>query len=272
MHEPGPVGGRRGAPFRYWQVPLAIPDATRREVRRRYLRREDDWLVVHSVPNWAWRQADAMGLPFYRYLGAILDLYLRDLARPVTVVSVNNGLLLKTPLDCGITIVNLEPLATDDFEALLMAADLVLTENSVSIAMGKAISALQPSAALVNSRRLPEIVERTDGRLRELVLEMEGERMGTVFPYRVYPTSMIAELERIVLYKHNSIVDAFRDLELFGGEATRHALADLLGDGAVRTALRERQHEYVRRLGSLDDAADVLARIVAGSPDARAVS
>jgi hypothetical protein len=48
--------------------------------------------------------AEAMGLPFYSYLGAMLDEYLRDLPRHVTVVSVNNGLLLKTPLDCDMSI------------------------------------------------------------------------------------------------------------------------------------------------------------------------
>lgn len=269
MHEPGPVPGRRGTPFRYWQLPLGVDDATRRRVRGQYLENDNDWLVVHSVPNWAWRQAEAMNLSFYRYLGAFLDQFLGDLPRRVTVVSVNNGLLLKTPLDCRIKIVNLEPLPTTDFEALLFSADLVLTENSVSIAMGKAICALQTCAALVNSARLPEIVDRTEGRVQELILEMEGDRMGTVFPYRVYPTSMIQELERIILYRDNTILEGFKAVEIFAGQQTRDELEALLGDREVRGALRAKQQAYVDALDRLGDVNDVLGRLVAGSRDVR---
>ena len=272
MHEPGVVAGRRGSPFRYWQPPLGIDDSTRRQVRGRYMIDADQWLVVHSVPNWAWRQAEAMGLPFYQYYGAILDQYLRDLPRKVTLVSVNNGILLKTPLDAGITLVNLEPLPTSEFEALLFAADLVLTENSVSIAMGKAICGLQPCAALVNRARLPVIMDRLSGRLKELVLEMEGERMGTVFPYRVFPTSMMEELERLVLYRDNSLLDAFLEVEVFGGAATREALLGLLADPATRADLRHSQQRYVDRLKALGDASSVIEALAAEERSASVAS
>jgi hypothetical protein len=263
MHEPGPVRERRGDPFRYWDVPIEIPDDARHEARARVMQDgTDGYLILHSVPNWAWRQADLMGLPFYRHLGAIFDHYLRDLERPVTLVSVNNGYLLQTPVGAGIRIVNLEPLPTEEFERLLFAADLVLTENSVSIAMGKAICALQSCAALKNSLGLLEILERTDTTIKDLVMEMERSRMGTVFPFNVYPTGMVDELKRIVLYRDNSLTAAFKAVELFSGADARRQIHALLTDDRERRSLRTAQQEYVDRLRAIGTGADVLERMV----------
>jgi hypothetical protein len=262
MHEPQPVHGRRGRPFRYWEVPIKISTATRMEVRSEYLGDGDGLLIMHSVPNWAWQQASAMELPLYDYLGAILDYYLRDLPQPVTVVSVNNGALLQTPVDCSVRFVNLEPLPKSEFEKLLLASDLVLTENGVSIAMGKAVCGLQTCAALKNSLRLIEIVSRIDGPLKSLVLEMERRRMGAIFPFNVYPAAMVDELDRIGLYRGNSLTGAFRTLEIFGGAETKNQLHGLLTDERQREVLRSAQLEYVSRLCQTADGAEVLQRIV----------
>jgi hypothetical protein len=177
-------------------------------------------------------------------------------------VSVNNGYLLQTPVGAGIRIVNLEPLPTEEFERLLFAADLVLTENSVSIAMGKAICALQSCAALKNSLGLLEILERTDTTIKDLVMEMERSRMGTVFPFNVYPTGMVDELKRIVLYRDNSLTAAFKAVELFSGADARRQIHALLTDDRERRSLRTAQQEYVDRLRAIGTGADVLERMV----------
>jgi hypothetical protein len=262
MHEPGPVAGRRGATFRYSSRAGDRSSESRSVVRRRYLDHVDDFLIFHAVPTWAWRQAELLGLPLYRYLGSILDVYLRNLPRPVTLVSVNNGLLLKTPLGAGIRIVNLEPLPTADFEELMFASDAALTENSVSIAMGKAVCGLHPCGALSNSYGLPAVLDRIDGPIKELVLEMEQERLGSIFPFRVFPTGMIQELERIVLYRDNSLTAAFRSFEIFGGDETRDRLRAFLLDPDERAALRRAQAEYVSRLERIGTAGEVLENLV----------
>ncbi|MFL5383825.1 MAG: DUF6365 family protein [Longimicrobiaceae bacterium] len=263
MHEPGPVPGRRGEPFRYWsELPLGIPDAPRAAVRRRYLEGGEGLLVFHSVPNWTWRLAEALELPLYRYLAEILELYLDGL--PVTVVSVNNGGLLAPPPRARIRVVNLAPLPPAEYEALLFAADLVLTENRVSISMGKAVCGLQPCAVLRNGRRLLELAATLDGRLAEVVQEMERLRMGAVYPFEVFPNVTPGDLEEIGLYRGSSLPHAFRALELFGGGETRDALHALLTDPAERAALRARQRHYVDRLARLPDGAALLEGLVHG--------
>ena len=124
-----------------------------------------------------------LGLVLYRYLPTILDYYLRDL--PVTVVSLNNGSLLQPPPDAKVRFVNLAPVPEPDFEALLLGCDLVLCPNGVSISMGKAICGLQPCAALKNSFRLLELVTRIGPPLKGLILAMERERLGTVYPFNL---------------------------------------------------------------------------------------
>lgn len=262
MHEPGPVEGRVGEPFRYWQVPLRAPREAVRETRRRYLGDRDGWLIFHSVPNWAWRGAEAFGLSLYRHLPEILDHYLGDLPRPVTVVSVNNGSLLAARKDHRLRQVNLAPIPKAEFEALLHAADLVLTENKVSISMGKAICALKTSAVLKNSFRLVELVPRLRGRLRDAVMAMEDDRLGSVYPFEVYPTGMRQVLEKICLYRDNGLTRGFRDLEIFGGDETAGALRDLVTDEGVREELRSHQLRYVERLRGLEESAPVLERLV----------
>lgn len=265
MHEPGPVNGRRGHPFRYWDVPLELSDAKRRAVRSRYTRNEGDFLVFYSVSNWAWQQADNMSLPFYHYLGAILDLYLQDLPRPVTVVSVNNGSLLHTPFESPVQLVNLDPIPMSEFEDLLLGSDLFLTDNGISISLGKAICGLQICAALKNSFSLIELAGRLHaGAVRDFVLEMENKRIGTIFPFNVFPVGMTEELKRIILYRDNSVTSAFQALEVYGDNETKLRLHSLLTDPRERERLREGQWEYVNRLRGLGDGAQVLEELVAG--------
>ena len=262
MHEPTPVAGRRGDAFRYWNLPIARPEISRGEVRSRFLSNQDDYLVFHSVPNWACSQAERMGLFLYQHLGKIFHYYLGDLPRPVTVVSVNNGSLLQAPAGGRIRIVNLKPLPRPEFECLLLHSDLVITENSVSIAMGKAICCLQPCVVLRNSFTFREAVDRADGPIRDLVLQMEQERMGAIFPFNVYPIGMVNELEQIVLYRHNSLTAGFRPLEIFAGNVTKQQLSALLTDARELEELKAAQLEYVCRLQQIGDGAEVLQNVV----------
>ena len=262
MHEPGPVDGRRGEPFRYHHVPLSLPADRRDAVRRRYLVGDDDLLVVHLVSNWAWRGSEAYGLSFYRFLPRLLDEHLAPLADRVTVVSVNNGRLLERPRGSRLSLVNAAPMAPDQFGALLLGADLLLTENRVSISLGKAVCGLQPCALLKNSHRLLDVLRTAPPAVRAVAQGMENAQPGTIYPYDVFPTGMVQELKDLVLYRDNSLTRAFGEVEVFGGRAASDQLCGLLADPDARRRLRAHQEVYVDRLASTEDGAAVLARVV----------
>ena len=261
MHEPGPVEGRRGEPFRYWEVPLGVPDGLRRDVRQRYLERDDDLLVFHSVPNWAWQAAEVYNLSFYDFLPQVLDEYFGNLPKQVTIVSVNNGDLL-TFRESRARIINLDTIPKSEFEGLLFSSDLMITENKVSISMGKAVCGLQACAALINSYRLLELMDGLKERLKEIMLAMENRRPGTVFPYAVFPSGMSDMLNEIILYRGNSLTEAFCEVEIFGGEKTASTLSRLLIDPQTRDELRARQQLYVDKLRKLGDSERVLYNLV----------
>ena len=70
-------------------------------MRRRYLERDDDLLVFHSVPNWAWQAAEVYNLSFYDFLHQVLDEYFGNLPKKVTIVSVKYGDLFDIPRVAG---------------------------------------------------------------------------------------------------------------------------------------------------------------------------
>jgi hypothetical protein len=105
---------------------------------------------------WARQLAAALELPYYQFLPEILAYYFADLPKPVMVVGVNDGKLLPAVSDASIRIRNLSKLPKSEYEALIFSADLMLTENKMSISMGKAICSYIPCAVLHNNYRYRE--------------------------------------------------------------------------------------------------------------------
>jgi hypothetical protein len=157
-----------------------------------------------------------------------------------------------------VRVTSVAPVPPAEFEALLFGSDLVMTENKLSISMGKAVCALQPSVVLTNSFRLLELVDGARGRVRDIVLAMERGKLGSVYPYAVFPSVTPDDIDEIGLYRGNRLTQAFRELEVFGGDQTRESLRAMLLDPVERAALRNRQQEYVDAVAALPDSAQVL--------------
>jgi len=264
MHEPWSVTGRKGQPFRYLDEPAPLPSAVRAQVRAQFGVGDQGLLIFHIVSSWAWQSAATLGLKLYDRLSDLLNHHLGEIGRPLTVVSLNNGKLLQQSESSNLSIVNLAPMSPPEFDRLLFSSDLLLTENKLSISIGKAVCGLHPAAAFVNSFGILDLLDQATGRLRELVLAIENDRPGSIYPFDVFPTGMKDLLESIVLYRDNSLTRAFKEIELFGGESTQAALKAVLTDEAVRGELIDRQREYVERLSDLPDAAATLAELVEG--------
>jgi hypothetical protein len=262
MQSPDPVAGRRGTPFRFWDLPFVMSDAERRVWRRGYVD-EASLLVVHTTSNWAWRIARDWRLPHYRFLSEFLAHYLGDLPAPVTVVSVNNGDLLPRSGVARVRIHNSGVLSPDTYERLLAAADLVITDNAISLTAGRAVCSLTSVALLHNPRRLIAIVDAGEPEPRRMALAMERARRGSVFPFEVFPIWSEKEIDQLGLFRENPITEAMAKVDLFGGEASRRLLHQLLTDSDRQAVLRARQAAYVERLGALPDPYDAMITALA---------
>ncbi|MDQ3980594.1 MAG: DUF6365 family protein [Actinomycetota bacterium] len=248
-HDPGEDRSRTGIPFRYWDPPA---DRAPRG-------RDGGLLVLHATPQWAWRMAERFGLPYYRFLPSLLEHYLGELPVPVTVVSVNNGTLLPPVENPRIRVVNLGPLPAGEYERLLLGCDLLLSENGVSVSIGKAVCAGVPCVLLRNSFGLTELLEQAEPVVRRIVLDMEAARLGAVFPYEVFP---LWRREEVPLA---GPVPGCTPIEVFGGEPSRHLLHRLLLDDAFRTAARTVQQAYADRVAALPGPQAALQEAVARS-------
>lgn len=266
MHEPSEIPGRQGQPFRYWDVPLTRPAGERERTRAEWLDDPNGLLVLLPIPGWAVRVAATIDHPYHRLLPEFLTYYLEGLDRPVTIVVVNGQHLPQCDSE-SIRIVPVATMPVERFEALMFAADLLLTDNGLSIAMGKAVCGLQPCANLRNSGRFPELASHLAGTMRELMWKMERAKLGSIFPYEVFPGGTREELQMLGWFRHQGITDACATVELFGGEQTRDALRALLLDPASRSDLVTQQRAYVDRLTALPTAYEVLRNTLTAHGD-----
>jgi hypothetical protein len=267
LHDPAPRAGRRGVPFRSGST--ASVDAGPGATRGTYAR-DGELLIVHISSSWAWDWAKTLGLPHYEVLARILEHYLADLPRPVAVVSVNDGHLLRPMTRPGFRVQNLASLSPDAFERLILASDLVLAENRVSVSLGQAACAARPCAVLRNGDTILDVLARLHGPLRDIALEMEHARLGAVFPYDVFPIWGPRELAQLGIMDDNELGAGIAVLELFGGATTRQRLRALLLDPGTRAGLATAQTSYAERVRRLPLAHEVLRDLVdrRGRPDA----
>jgi hypothetical protein len=278
LNEPAPVTGRRGIPFRM------MPDATRKTPgQRRRARREllnskgvdGGLLVLRAGSTWQTVLAEQAGVSIGEFMTPLMEQYLCGLGRQVTLVTVSDRQALPPSRRKDLRIVNLKNLPPADYERLLLASDLFLTDNEIGYTLGKTLGNV-PAAVLVNSFTAEQVLAR-EGRasaLRALVSEMENRRPGSVFPYRIYPLRIDPEYlghaddpdgratvpKTVRLNRMPS--SPFIRLELFGGDETRDAFKGLLVEPSVRAAVRSQEVSYIRRLETVEDGPSVLRQVV----------
>lgn len=260
VHEPGSVAGRRGSPFAVRRSSASLR-ATREAIRTRTRARlgiADGVMVVHCASQWAQEFCRAFELAYYAVLPRLWDWYFRDAPEPVTVVSVNGVSEHDVPGSSRVRVHALPSMGEHDFGELIGSCDLFLNENPFSSTLGRVVNEGRPAACLVNGYKLVDIIDELPSALRELALELEEGRAGSVFPYRVLPLDFRAELESMQLLHANRFADTFEELEVWGGQRTRLRLWQLLWDGQTRERSRRAQRDYVRAVDALPGLFDVL--------------
>jgi hypothetical protein len=257
MHEPSPLPGRRGVPFRCW-TPRCLEEWEREEARGRFVPPSSGYLVIHAVSSWAWEIAQARRSPYYDLLPSVLESYFADCPRPVTIVSINNGSLLRDAPGGRIRIINLSSLAADEHERLLASADLVLTENCFSSTLGKAVCFGVPGVAWQNRFDGPTLRDCVGDDAPPALAEVLGRAPASIEPWLVFPLLTMDWRQHLRVLDDNSIGRAFLRLEIFGGPATSEALRGLLFESPVRRSMEEDGRRYARSMAHLPDFHDAL--------------
>jgi hypothetical protein len=140
---------------------------------------------------------------------------------------------------------NLSKLETGEYDEILLASDLMITDNRISSSLGKAVCGLIPSLAIRNSYRFSEIMERTDRDAPNVALEMESDCMGSVFPFEVFPIWTVEDVNVLGLFSENPIEKCICTVEMFGDTRTQDSFRQLLTNATYFDNLRARQHDYI---------------------------
>ena len=258
INDPAPSLDRRGLPFRSGPA-QTISEAERRAVRARYVEDDHTILVLHSAPGWAVHLARELRLPHYQFLYPILAEMFQGLDRPVVVVSVSSGAMPAPTQREGFRAFDVPPMPPGDFERLIAASDLMLTDNAISASLGKAVCLGRTGAVLVNSLSIAQLYERRDESGARWAAAIEAEHSGAIFPWDVFPIWNADDLDRLGFGAGHPFRRCTPRIEIFGGDATRASLAELLGDSARRRQLADAHRDYMGRVAALPAPAQVLA-------------
>jgi hypothetical protein len=178
--------------------------------------------------------------------------------RTVVVASVNGGPFLPTCSRSKLRVVNLDRLQSGDYDEIFLASDLMITDNCISNSLGKAVCGLVPSVTLRNSFRLPDIVERAHPELRNIALEMDLERAGSVFSFEVFPIWTDDDIRTLGLFTENPIEECISMLEMFGDSQIEDKFEQLLEGLTHREEVRARQQTYLSMIGKLPTGEEAL--------------
>lgn len=257
MNAPNADASRLGTPFRFATTVRTSSPKERKKTRLAYTAGTSH-LVVHTTPNWAWRIAEDWQLPHYPLLDRVLEQLFGTVERAVTVISVNNGTLLAERDTPTLTIRNSGQLQHHEYEALLDAADLLVTDNAISSTIGRVALAGVPAVNLRNRRGLLDIVRGNDTAARQLAYAMEAARLGSVFPFDVYPIWNESDVSMLGLLRNNPVMECVTPVEIYGGASSAECMRATLEDETTRAAITQRQRAYRRQINALPDTLDVL--------------
>jgi hypothetical protein len=202
-------------------------------VRRRYGVEPGRALIVVAQSAWAATGFTQLGRTRRRQLSASYDelridwiLYcLSLLGIPVTVVGVRRDAAAYVGYP-NVSLVHAPFLGLDDFSDLLSAADLYVTDNILSAAMGRAAMIGTPCLALVHEHAaIAEPATEFEARWHS---QMAALFPGYNFPYLVNPFGWLSEVEAMM--PANPYLRAVSRVDVFDPRAVSDAVRRQLSD------------------------------------------
>jgi hypothetical protein len=193
-------------------------------------------------------------------------------------VSVSDAHRIETS-NPALRIHNIANLPPSDFEQLVLATDLVMTDNEIGYTLCMTIGRV-PAAVLVNSYNGQELLEtlEDDGPVRRVVSALESERPGSIYPFKIFPIpagpsefadepdpaddDARADIGPNVVRLGRMQSSPFTRVEIYGGDRTRRQLQRLLCDRRHRGHLRRLDQGYIEALNRLQQGVPLLEQLM----------
>lgn len=261
-----PLPNDRALPFRLFDDASRISARTRKHIRWTLGLNQSDRLVLLAFAQWQVPEYDDVnGNRVGRLVLDLLAAYLGKLPMSVKFAVVGRADRLSSQLPPDRTHV-IPPCAPDRFNAILGAADLVVTLNLAAATLSRATLADIPGVALVNShgggpggsvplRLAPTVLSWLDG-------------AAPLYPFRMFPLGFHRFMQHLV--DDNLYFQAVQQAELLDQDAVVNTLEGALFDETVRTAFSERRSLYRSQLSGVPVAGEVF-RLAAKAAGVREV-
>lgn len=242
LHEPHNVAGSHtGIACRGPLAAPSLPYGERVAIRAQHGRTAQR-VILHAVPGWACKLARAFGGDYYTEFGwRLLD----ALPDSSTLISINDGSLLAPSHRSGVDVVNLAPVGSDTFDALLRSVDLFITDNPISSSLGRAISSEIPACVCYLWAH-----GGPPGGWTACAATADQPSGGA--SYDLFPIFPKGEIRKLgVVATARTVTQCFSEVNLANVAASGETIAQLLTFAPRRDALRVAQERYNRAVSAL---------------------
>ena len=251
-----------------YKEPLFLSAGRRAEVRSRFGLAPGEKLVMLAKATWAYlavkiramEQSRALRFSYGHFLQQLLQLYMQEIPSPVMVLGVGPQMEFNRG-EGQLRFASLPFLGLEEYQELLLAADLFISDNITSCSVAKAIMGGIPALVLTSA-----LISNGDGTyqapfdlqqpVQSLLQKWEKAVPGSIFPFLVYPFGWHRELAPLL--QDNPYREALVETEMFVARGTGKIIASMLLDEESKKALADRQSRYCQTITALPGAVEAL--------------
>lgn len=196
---------------------------------------------------------------FIKYLPKIIQNYINDLNRQLTVIHVGPG-PWEISKDSNINYINYTYCKPEDFDMYLFASDLFITTNVVSVTLSKAIMGNIPSIVLQNYKIINFDKLQDTLCKRPIWYQEIASEIGCVYPFRAGFFGWYHLLEKVL--EDNDYTSTYEVAQLFNYKDVIDKLTSYLFDEKKISQLIEKQNRYVSKLTELKSPNAVMEEVI----------
>jgi hypothetical protein len=198
---------------------------------------------------------------FLKWRPIIFENYLNRLKGKVTLVHVGpNPFGVNKTNTSRFKCINLKNVAPLDFEKYLLASDLFITFNIVSVTLSKAVFGEVPSLVLQNDKLINfRKLEKRLAQMPDWYQKMAGE-VKKAFPFKTSSFGWNNFLKPVL--KDNDYLHTFQRVSFFKMNEVVNSIETLLFDNNAITTIKEKQRLYVENMLRLPTPGKVIEEII----------
>ncbi|MDW2799931.1 DUF6365 family protein [Clostridium boliviensis] len=241
--------GKNDAVFNFslYDKDLHISECRKRFIRSKFGISQSEKLIFYASSSWEiinFHLSSSLQM-LMKWIPLMLQYYLLELNRNVTIIHIG-----PKPWEIvqgnKIRYLHHSYLVPEQFDELLLASDLFITINSVSVTMSKAVFGNVPCLLFQNSKHID--FKRLEKRLTHMPqwYQIMAREVGEVFPFKAGFFGWYALLQSVM--RNNNYTQTYQEVPVFKMIEAVQSFNDYLFDIDKIRDIKKRQSEYINEL------------------------